>query len=242
MSKIVVHRKGIPELNGVSFFTKAITVYIATYIERREKVKSRMKKFGIHLGIIGALTIALLLGTLWYLDIYTNHDSTLIEVEDLEGLTAVKAIERLEAMGLQSEVTDTVYKDGAKKLSVINQNPQAGLMVKPNRKVYLVINTDNVPMVMVPDLAEKTSLPQARNILLRRNLKVGKVTKKVSSSVRTKNDEPVLAQYEAGTTNVLKAGTLIERNSEIDLVVGISSDYYSDSTSAYDTPLEAPKE
>ena len=190
-----------------------------------------MKKFGIHLGSIGVITIALLLGTLRYLDIYTNHDSTLIQVENLEGLTARRAIVKLESMGLQSEVTDTVYKDGAKKLSVINQNPEAGLMVKPGRKVYLVINTDKVPMVMVPDLAEKTSLPQARNILLRRYLKVGNIIKEVTASVRTKNDEPVLAQYESGTTNVIKPGTLIERNSKIDLVVGISSDYYSsDST------------
>jgi hypothetical protein len=62
-------------------------------------------------------------------------------------------------------------------------------------------------------------------------LKVGNIIKEVTASVRTKNDEPVLAQYESGTTNVIKPGTLIERNSKIDLVVGISSDYYlSDST------------
>lgn len=202
-----------------------------------------MKKFGIHLGSIGVITIVLLLGTLRYLDIYTNHYSTLIQVENLEGLTASKAIVKLESMGLQSEVTDTVYKDGAKKLSVINQNPEAGLMVKPGRKVYLVINTDKVPMVMVPDLAEKTSLPQARNILLRRYLKVGNIIKEVTASVRTKNDEPVLAQYESGTTNVIKPGTLIERNSKIDLVVGISSDYYSsDSTLSTNEELVEPIE
>jgi beta-lactam-binding protein with PASTA domain len=200
-----------------------------------------MKKFGIHLGIIGVVTIGLLLGALRYLDIYTNHDSTLIQVENLEGLTARKAIAKLESMGLQSEVTDTVYKDGAKKLSVINQNPKAGLMVKPGRRVYLVINTDIVPMVMVPDLAEKTSLPQARNILLRRYLKVGTVIKEVTASVRTKNDEPVLAQYESGTTNVIKAGTLIERNSKIDLVVGISADYYlTDSLSSTNEEVGDP--
>ena len=190
-----------------------------------------MKKVLIHLGIMAAISIVLLLGTLWYLDIYTKHDSQLIKIENLEGLSAVDAVAKLEALGLRSEVTDTVYKDGAKKLSVINQTPHAGQEVKPGRKVYLVINTNKVPMVMVPDLAEKTSLPQAKNILLRRYLKVGKVIKKVTSSVRTQNDEPVLAQYESGTTNIIKAGTLIERNSEIDLVVGISEDYYkSDST------------
>jgi beta-lactam-binding protein with PASTA domain len=191
-----------------------------------------MKKILIHLGIIGAVLAALAFGTLWFLGIYTNHNGALILVENLEGISAKKAISLLDEAGLEGVVIDTVYKDGAKQLAVINQNPPAGLEVKKGRKVYLVINTNKVPMVKVPDLANKTSLPQATNILLRRHLKVGKIIKVVNSSVRTRSDEPVLSQYKAGTTTEIKAGTMIARNSEIDLVVGITSDYYevADST------------
>ena len=86
-------------------------------------------------------------------------------------------------------------------------------------------------MVEVPSLAGETSLPQARNMLSRRHLKVGKVIKKVHSSVRSRTDEPVLEQLEHGTSNPIAPGKLIERNSEIDLVIGVPLDYYgSDST------------
>ena len=189
-----------------------------------------MKKILINLGIIGAIVAALAFGTLWFLGIYTNHNGTLIPVENLEGVSAKKALVLLEEAGLEGVIIDTVYKDGAKQLAVINQNPPAGLEVKEGRKVYLVINTNKVPMVTVPDLANKTSLPQATNILLRRHLKVGKVIKVVNSSVQTRSDEPVLSQYKAGTTTDIKPGTKIPRNSEIDLVVGITSDYYDEPT------------
>lgn len=196
-----------------------------------------MKKIGIHLGIMAFIVAALAFGSLKYLDIYTKHDSELISVESLEGIAVEEALAKLDEVGLVGVVTDTVYKDGAKMLSVINQNPSAGLSVKPGRKVYLVINTNEVPMVVVPDLAQKTSLPQATNILLRRHLKVGKIIKKVDSSVKTKSDEPVLAQYKSGTTETLKPGTKVERNSYIDLVIGISVDYYASDSTAIDNPM-----
>ena len=189
-----------------------------------------MKKILINLGLIAAIVAALFFGTLWFLGIYTNHNGKLIAVENLEGISSKKALDILNEAGLEGVVIDTVYKDGAKQLTVINQNPPAGLEVKKGRKVYLVINTNKVPMVKVPDLANKTSLPQATNILLRRHLKVGKIIKVVNSSVQTRSDEPVLSQYEAGTTKDIKPGALIPRNSEIDLVVGITSDYYDEPT------------
>ncbi len=190
-----------------------------------------MKKIAINLGIMALIVLTVIFGIFWFLDTYTKHDDALVKVPNLEGVRVSKAISTLEELELQVLVSDTVYKDGAKRFAVINQNPIAGLDVKKGRKVYLVINTGDVPMVIVPDLAEKTSLQQATNILLRRHLKVGKIIKVVNSSVKTKNDEPVLAQYIAGTTEKLVPGTEIERNSEVDLVVGITANYYqSDST------------
>ncbi len=193
-----------------------------------------MKKIGIHLLIVGSIAAILAVGVLWYLDSYTNHGGELVKVENLEGVSVAKAIRLLHSVGLEAVVSDTVYKDGVPKLSIINQNPTAGLEVKKGRKVYLVINTNKIPMVEVPDLAGKTSLPQATNMLIRRHLRVGKVIKTVNASVHTKNDEPVLSQYKSGTTTTITPGSKIERNSSIDLVVGISADYYdtsSDSTS-----------
>ena len=188
-----------------------------------------MKKILIHFGLICSISIMIGLGVLWYLKIYTNHDSDLIEVTYLSGKDSNDALKYLENIGLEGEVTDTVYKDGVEKLAVINQNPAPGMMVKPGRKVYLVININSIPMVSVPDLANKSSLSQARNILIRKHLKLGKLTEQISSFVKSKNDQPILAQYYPGTDKPIKPGTMVERNSLIDLVVGISGSMDSDS-------------
>ena len=193
-----------------------------------------MKKILIHFGLIWSVSILIGLGVLWYLKIYTNHDSDLIEVTDLSGKDSNDALKYLENIGLEGEVTDTVYKDGVEKLAVINQNPAPGMMVKPGRKVYLVININSIPMVSVPDLANKSSLSQARNILIRKHLKLGKLTEQISSFVKSKNDQPILAQYYPGTDKPIKPGTMVERNSLIDLVVGISGSMDSDSVNLQD--------
>lgn len=193
-----------------------------------------MKKILIHFGLICSISILIGLGVLWYLKIYTNHDSDLIEVTDLSGKDSNDALKYLENIGLVGEVTDTVYKDGVEKLAVINQNPAPGMMVKPGRKVYLVININSIPMVSVPDLANKSSLSQARNVLIRKHLKLGKLTEQISSFVKSKNDQPILAQYYPGTDKPIKPGTMVERNSLIDLVVGISGSMDSDSVNLQD--------
>ena len=193
-----------------------------------------MKKILIHFGLICSVSILIGLGVLWYLKIYTNHDSDLIEVTDLSGKDSNDALKYLENIGLVGEVTDTVYKDGVEKLAVINQNPAPGMMVKPGRKVYLVININSIPMVSVPDLANKSSLSQARNVLIRKHLKLGKLTEQISSFVKSKNDQPILAQYYPGTDKPIKPGTMVERNSLIDLVVGISGSMDSDSVNLQD--------
>lgn len=193
-----------------------------------------MKKILIHFGLICSVSILIGLGVLWYLKIYTNHDSDLIEVTDLSGKDSNDALKYLENIGLEGEVTDTVYKDGVEKLAVINQNPAPGMMVKPGRKIYLVININSIPMVSVPDLANKSSLSQARNILIRKHLKLGKLTEQISSFVKSKNDQPILAQYYPGTDKPIKPGTMVERNSLIDLVVGISGSIDSDSVNLKD--------
>lgn len=193
-----------------------------------------MKKILIHFGLICSVSILIGLGVLWYLKIYTNHDSDLIEVTDLSGKDSNDALKYLENIGLEGEVTDTVYKDGVEKLAVINQNPAPGMMVKPGRKVYLVININSIPMVSVPDLANKSSLSQARNVLIRKHLKLGKLTEQISSFVKSKNDQPILAQYYPGTDKPIEPGTMVERNSLIDLVVGISGSIDSDSVNLQD--------
>lgn len=178
------------------------------------------KNILIHLGSMILVGTLILTGTFWYLDFYTNHNSELIEVGSIEGMDVQEALDFLEQAGLEGIVSDTVYEDGAKKLAIIKQNPEPGMKVKPGRKVYLVMNIDKLPQVKMPDLANKTSLIQAENILKRSRLKVGKILKVESPFVRSASDQPVLAQYYAGTKNPILPGIRIDIHSNIDLEVG----------------------
>ncbi len=178
-----------------------------------------MKQLIKHIAIMGGITLAIVLLALWILKFYTKHGEPMIEVPALEGKSSTEAISSLQSLGLNYEVVDTVYKDGAKKLSVINQNPNSGLEVKKGRRVYLVINSDQIPMVEIPDLAGKTSLVQAKSILSRQGLKLGKVIERPCDFVRSRADEPVIAQYAHGDSSNLSPGSLIERNSLVDLVI-----------------------
>jgi hypothetical protein len=104
---------------------------------------------------------------------------------------------------------------------VINQNPLAGLEVKSGRRVYLVINSDKIPMVEVPDLAGKTSLNQATSILSRLGLKLGDIIERHSEMVKSRSNKPVLGQRIHGDSVELAPGGLIERNTLIDLIIGV---------------------
>lgn len=180
-----------------------------------------MKLIYKHILIIASISIILIVLLLYGLRFYTKHDVDLVEVPDLIEINQNEAIEIIKKMNLHAEITDTAFKDGAPKSSVINQIPKPGFFVKPGRTVYLVINSSEVPMVEVPDLAGKTSLQQARSILLRRGLSIGKVIESESKYVSSRKDEPVLYQFKHRDTISLRPGTLIERNSKIDLVIGI---------------------
>lgn len=178
-----------------------------------------MKDIVKHIGYIIGVSVLLVVIALYSIKIYSKHNADLILVPKLEGKSSIEAIEELKTLGLRAEIVDTVYKDGARKLEVINQNPPCSLEVKPNRRVYLVINSEEVPMVEIPDLVGRTSLGQAKNILSRQGLRLGRVIERPCDYVRSRSDEPVIGQYMAGDSTNLRAGGLVERNSIIDLVI-----------------------
>jgi len=202
-----------------------------------------MKKFLMHIGLIIASIALLVLIVLQVLNAYTKHNEDLIEVPDLQGEKSVDAIKHLESLGLEHAIMDTVYKDGERKLAVINQNPIAGLKVKSGRTIYLVINSDKIPMVEIPDLAGKTSLNQAMSILSRLGLKMGDIIERPSEMVKSKSNKPVLGQRLHGDSTELDPGGLIERNSMLDLIIGVPL-FVSDTSEVdfFDDELETPIE
>jgi len=170
---------------------------------------------------IGLLTVALVGGTLVFIHYYTKHNDALVQVPSVEELRIDKAIRVLEDGGFTYEISDTVFRDGVKLNSIVDQIPEAGFEVKKGRKVFLVVNASEVPDVEMPDLAGKASFSQALRILENRGLKLGKRIELQMSEIKDPDSKPVIEQRYAGKDEQIPKGTKIKRNSTVDLVVGV---------------------
>lgn len=117
-------------------------------------------------GISFALVMDLLI-----MPYYTNYNRG-VTVPDVTKISLEEAEELLESYGLRHEVLDrranTVYPANY----IIDQAPAAKQIVKPNRKVYLTVNTAVTPQTVVPNVVN-LSLRNAEIQLENHGLVVG---------------------------------------------------------------------
>lgn len=106
------------------------------------------------------VVIALVWGTLKFLDIYTRHGEA-ITVPDVKGMSVREAQLVLQKTDLVSLVSDSTYVKDRPAGTVLEVNPGIGERVKKGRTVYLTINTISVPLYSVPDVADNSSSRQA---------------------------------------------------------------------------------
>lgn len=119
------------------------------------------------------LACAMLLGAWLWLNGYTRHNDH-VEVPDLAKLTPEDAIAVLAKVHLKAEVIDSVYDDDVAKGAVVDQDPDAGHNVKPDRTVYLVVNASQPKMINMPSLVN-LSKRQAISVLEIVGLKVAEM-------------------------------------------------------------------
>lgn len=170
------------------------------------------KPFGIQLllAIVG-LFIFCFLGLKW-MDFYTNH-SQRIEVPNVRRLSIALAKKSLENNDLRAAVQDSAnFNPKFPPLSIIEQNPKAGNLVKENRQIYLTINPSGYRKIQIPDVIQKT-LRQAKPTLKAIGFNIGKKT-----YVPNIAKDVVLELKHEG--KILKAGDLLMKTSTIDLVLG----------------------
>lgn len=102
-----------------------------------------------NLGIFTGVNVLIFILIFWViLPSYTRHSES-IEVPDIRKLTVKDAKKLVENRQLRMVVTDSVYEPNKKAGVIIDQNPAAGSRVKPNRKLYLTLNTSSPPLVNV---------------------------------------------------------------------------------------------
>lgn len=170
------------------------------------------KPFFKQLLIAIAIVVVLVFLLLQYLSFATDHGNE-ITVPDLRKLTEEQAGEKLDELGLEYVLLDTIdYNKDFPKYSVVQQDPHAGAKVKEGRKIYIKVNSNGFGDVTVPDLVEKT-LRQAEPTLKALGFQIGKKTYKPYLG-----KDMVLEMSSGG--KILKAGDKIKKSSVIDLVLG----------------------
>ncbi|HET8864400.1 MAG TPA: PASTA domain-containing protein [Gracilimonas sp.] len=153
--------------------------------------------------LFGALF--LLLADKLIMPYYTNYNEG-ITVPDVTKISLEEAQTLLNGYGLQYEVTERRANSAYPSDYVIDQSPGASNIVKPNRKVYLTVNTEVKPQVEVPMLVD-LNLRNAEIQLQNYGLVMGSTS---YESSRFRN--VVLRQS-------VPAGITVEKGTVVDLVI-----------------------
>ena len=162
--------------------------------------------------ILGILVVGYIIVTL-SLKIITRHGKE-FAVPDLSGMSLTEAAATAEKYHLRLDVTDSVYIRGMERGAIARQNPEAGSMVKKNRRILLVINSVIPRQSTMPSLTGY-SLRQARTELASNGLNIGKLI--YVNDMATDN---VLAQQYMGED--IEPGTRLNSGTAIDLVLGLN--------------------
>tara|TARA_R100001143_G_scaffold63605_1_gene73824 strand:+ start:51397 stop:52230 length:834 start_codon:yes stop_codon:yes gene_type:complete len=170
------------------------------------KSLSLNKKIAAILGslLVAGITFILILDFL-VMPYYTNYNEG-VTVPDVTKISLEEAEEQLERIGLRHEVLDRRANSVYPANYIIDQSPSAKQIVKPNRKIYLTVNTAVTPQTVVPDVVNM-SLRNAEIQLENHGLEVG--TRSYESS-RFRNT--ILRQSVA-------AGDTVSRGTVINLAV-----------------------
>lgn len=174
----------------------------------------RTRRFLKHLLGVSIFFGILIMLILWLLNIYTRHGNYLV-VPDFAGMTIDQATSNEEYKDYEFIVVDSVFELNKQKGVILRQDPFPSSKVKKNRKIYLTIVSSCPEKTTLPDLQDLT-LRQAISTLESVGLKMGKIT-----YIRTFDEDAVQQQHYQG--KVIKAGTKLNKGSQIDLTVGMGS-------------------
>lgn len=172
------------------------------------KSKVFFKQLGF--AVIAVVVLALLM--LQWLKFSTNHGD-FVEVPELTGKTLEVVQMEIDDNDLQMVVQDSAnYNPNYPRYSVIEQSPEAGSLVKENRKIYLTLNPSGYRKIGVPNVIRRT-FRQAKPTIEALGFEVGKI--EYANDIG--KDEVLAIKYKGET---ITPGTLLEKTSRIDLVLG----------------------
>ncbi len=173
----------------------------------------KSKIFLLNLGVAALITLVLLIIVLVAVRGYTDHGES-FAIPDFQNMNMEEVSRLIDEKDLYFEIIDSIYTENANPGSVIDQFPVPGFSVKKGRTVFLTICARNPEQVAMPTLTD-ISLRQAVSIMQGVGLNVGKI-----EYVPSEYPNLVLEQKFMGVP--IASGRMIDRGSNIDLVVGKS--------------------
>ncbi len=171
----------------------------------------KSKIFLVNFGIAVIVFFLLFWLTSYFIDIYTSHNQE-IKVPKLINLKPQEAQKILDEFSLTLEVVDSVYLTNFKKGVIVEQTPDTGNLIKENRKIFVTINALTKEKIKMPDLVG-SSIRQAITDAETYGLRIGKKRYVPDFAMNY-----VLRQFLNGKE--IKPGTIIPKNSYIDLEIG----------------------
>lgn len=124
---------------------------------KQEEVKrpwyKELKGWKFVLFNIAAMAVAgilLLLGVMFFLNIYTRHNGS-FRMPDIKGMTQEDAIARLKKENLYMEIADSIYVTGEVPGIILETTPKAGTLIKSKRTVYVTVNTMSIKTIPLPN-------------------------------------------------------------------------------------------
>lgn len=175
------------------------------------------KSFFRHLLISVLLTIGLALLIFKLLESYTHHGQS-IPLPDFTGKTLEELDSYEDTYNFRFTVIDSVYNIKNSPGSIILQDPPPDSPVKKGRNVYLTVVAKLPEKIEVPDLRD-LSLRQAVSLLETYGLKSGKLTFVLDPEIESGN----LIKNQIFDSDTLEPGTIVHKESTIDLIVGKST-------------------
>lgn len=161
-----------------------------------------------------AVVVVMIFGVLKWLDVHTHHGETVV-VPDVKGMTVEEAARMFQNQGLVYVISDTRYVKGKTASVILELKPGAGEKVKEGRTIYLTVNTLDVPLRAIPDVADNSSLRQAQAKLLNAGFKLNRV-----ELINGEKDWVYGVEYQG---RQLTAGEKIPIGSSLTLIVGDGS-------------------
>ncbi len=170
------------------------------------------KEFLKQIALALVAIIVIIFFALKFLKVRTNHGD-FVEVPELKGKTLDVVQIEINDNDLRMEVQDSAnYNPNYPKFSVIDQQPEAGSLVKENRKIYLTLNPSGYRKVGVPNVIRRT-FRQAKPTLEALEFEIGNI-----SYVNDIGKDEVIELRHKGEKII--PGTLLTKKSKIDLVLG----------------------